>query len=83
MSKSTTPQGPAAPTFELFKAAHASVVDTRDKLKVFALMSEPHGEFGVGDTEDGDALAWCFSRLAGELDLVVRVKVLPEESLPV
>ena len=84
MSNPTIPQGPAAPTFDVFKAAHASVVETRDKLRVLAVLSQPEGDDEEGDArEASSALAWCYSRLAGELDDVVEVNAALPEGLRV
>ena len=80
MSNPTVPQGPTPLTFEVFKAAHASVVETRNKLRVLAVLAQPDTDSEEDDaSEDASALAWCYSRLARELsDVVEAGAALPE-----
>jgi hypothetical protein len=84
MSNPTIPQGPAPLSFEAFKEAHASVVDTRDKLRMLAVMTQVDNESEPGDfSEDASALAWCYSRLARELDEVAQANAALPEGLRV
>jgi hypothetical protein len=81
MSNPTIPQGPTALSFEAFKEAHASVVHTRDKLRMLAVMTQADNASDAGEySEDATALAWCYARLSRELDEVVQPNAaLPEE----
>jgi hypothetical protein len=76
MSDPTLPQHPAPPTFALFKEALASVAETRVQSRVLALLAESGGNADLGDApSDADVVAWCFARLARDLDAVVQVDV--------
>jgi hypothetical protein len=74
-----TPATAIAPmAYQLPEDAHLALVQARDHLRLLARLTEPRT-----DADDAElplspiALAWCFHRLAGELDDIVRAAHWP------
>jgi hypothetical protein len=75
--KVTEPVRPTSEGYLLPEDAHFSLLQTRDQLRLLALLADPRG---VDEPElrlSSGALAECFWRLAGELDGVAKAAVWP------
>lgn len=61
----------ASPYYVLPTTAHQALIQTRDHLRLLAQLTEPQGEAGPDVVYlSAQALAYCFDRLADDLDRI-------------
>lgn len=63
--------GAAAQSYSLPATAHQALTQTRDHLRLLALLTEPHDENAPDQLSiSAEALAYCFDRLADDLERI-------------
>jgi len=63
---------PASPAVIIPQAAHLSLIQMRDHLRLLARLTDTGTVASALDARVApDAMAWCFSRLARDLDAVI------------
>jgi hypothetical protein len=63
---------PASPAYVLPESAHLSLIQMRDHLRLLARLTDTGtAASDVTAKVTPDAMAWCFSRLARDLDAVI------------
>lgn len=80
--KGTEPSHPIPEGYLLPEDAHLALLQTRDQLRLLALLADPRG---LDESElrlSPGALAECFWRLAGDLDGVAKAAVWPARAGP-
>lgn len=75
--KATEPPRPTCDGYLLPEDAHLSLLQTRDQLRLLALLADPRGFEEPELRLSSSALAECFWRLAGDLDGVAKAAVWP------
>jgi hypothetical protein len=75
--KGSEPSRPASLSYLLPEDAHLALLQTRDQLRLLALLADPHGCNELELSLPPSALAECFWRLARDLDEVVGAAAWP------
>jgi hypothetical protein len=80
--KGTQPTRATPGGYLLPEDAHLALLQTRDQLRLLALLADPRGSDEPELRLSSGALAECFWRLAGDLDGVARAAVWPAVAMP-
>lgn len=80
--KGTEPPHPTPDGYLLPEDAHLALLQTRDQLRLLAVLADPRGFDDPELRLSSGALAECFRRLAGDLDGVVKAAVWPAVAMP-
>lgn len=75
--KGSEPSRPTLDGYVLPEDAHLALLQTRDQLRLLALLADPRGFEEPELRLPSGALAECFRRLAGDLDGVAKAAVWP------
>jgi hypothetical protein len=75
--KATDSVRPTPEGYLLPEDAHLALLQTRDQLRLLALLADPRGSDEPELRLSSGALAECFWRLAGDLDGVAKATVWP------
>jgi hypothetical protein len=75
--KGSEPPRPESLSYLLPEDAHLALLQTRDQLRLLALLADPRGCNELELSLPPSALAECFWRLARDLDVVVGAAVWP------
>jgi len=75
--KAPEPTSPTCDGYLLPEEAHLSLLQTRDQLRLLALLADPRGREEPELRLSSGALAECFWRLAGDIDGVAKAAVWP------